>query len=215
MQRPTHRNTSWDAASFEVAGHRWADLSETGYGVSLLNDGKYGHDCLGNVLRLTLLKSAIEPDPLADEGQHRFSYALLPHGPDWTIEDTVRAAYAFNLPPRLRLLDGQSGKGGTTGVGRRGERATQSLVRSDSEHAVVDTVKPAEDGEGLIVRVYDCANRRGAVTLTFLLPVVAASSVTLLEEPDDLAEAIEVEGNALTFSLLPFQVRSFRVRLTS
>ena len=211
VSRPTHRNTSWDAAKFEVSGHRWADLSETGYGVSLLNDGKYGHDCLGNVLRLTLLKSAISPDPLADEGHHRFSYALMPHGPDWSIEETVSAAYAFNLPARFRLVEGHAGKSGTTGVGL----ATQSLIRSDGEHAVVDTVKPAEDGKGLIVRVYDCANRRGVVTLTFLLPVVVATSVTLLEELDEMAEAIEVEGNALTFSLLPFQVRSFRVRLGS
>ena len=215
VSRPTHRNTSWDVAKFEVSGHRWADLSETGYGVSLLNDGKYGHDCLGNVLRLTLLKSAISPDPLADEGHHRFSYALMPHGPGWSIEETVSAAYAFNLPARFRLLEGQAGKGGITGRGHRGELTMQSLVRSDSDHAVVDTVKPAEDSEGLIVRVYDCANRRGAVTLTFLLPVVAATAVTLLEEPDDMAEAIEVEGNTLTFGLLPFQVRSFRVRLGS
>src|SRR5206468_2928452 len=99
----------WDAARFEVTAHRWADLSETGYGVSLLNDGKYGHDCLGNVLRLTLLKSPIMPDPLADEGRHTFSYALFPHGPDWTIADTVRAAYTLNLPASGQLLDARQG----------------------------------------------------------------------------------------------------------
>ena len=209
VARPTHRNTSWDEAKFEVSGHRWADLSETGYGVSLLNDGKYGHDCLGNVLRLTLLKSANSPDPLADEGHHRFSYALMPHGPDWGIEATVRAAYAFNMPARLRLVQGKHALAGDEGGGLRG----QSLVRSDSDHAVVDTVKPAEDGDGLIVRVYDCANRRGPVGLAFLRPIAAATAVTLLEEQDHEAGAIALDGGRLTFDLLPFQVRSFRVRL--
>lgn len=203
VQRPTHRNTSWDAARFEVSGHRWADLSETGYGVSLLNDGKYGHDCLGNVLRLTLLKSAISPDPLADEGEHRFSYALLPHGPDWTIADTVRAAYAFNLPVQARTLSAQSGGAGVPA----------SLVASDGAHVVVDTVKPAEDGDGLIVRVYDCANQRGQVGLRFAYPVVAATPVNLLEEPDAAISAPTLDGDRVRFELLPFQVRSFRVRL--
>ncbi len=203
LQRPTHRNTSWDAARFEVPAHRWADLSESAYGVSLLNDGKYGYDCLGNVLSLTLLKSGIEPDPLADEGAHSFAYALFPHGADWHIEDTVRAAIAFNLPVRARYVPG---------TGTR-LPAQASFVRSDRGHAVVDTVKPAEDGSGLIVRVYDCANQRGAVTLTFANQVVKASSVTILEEPDSAAGPVRVEGASLTFTILPFQVRSFRVAL--
>jgi alpha-mannosidase len=202
VRRPTHRNTSWDAARYEVTAHRWADLSETGYGVSLLNDGKYGHACLGNVLSLTLLKSPISPDPRADEGEHRFSYALLPHGPDWTIEDTVRAAHAFDLPVRAHLV----GSGGML-------PADGSLVSSDHAHAVVDTVKPAEDGDGLIVRVYDCAGRRGPVSLSFNRPLSFAEAVTILEEPDPEAGSITVDGEMLHFALLPFQVRSFRVRL--
>ncbi|MGH2410809.1 MAG: glycoside hydrolase family 38 C-terminal domain-containing protein, partial [Chloroflexota bacterium] len=202
VSRPTHQNTSWDSARFEVCAHRWADLSETGYGVSLLNDGKYGHDCQGHVLRLTLLKSAIEPDPMADEGEHFFSYALLPHGPDWTIEDTVRAAHAFNLPVQARLV----GAGGDL-------PAAGSLVSSDHDHAVVDTVKPAEDGDGLIVRVYDCANRRGPVTLQFSRSLGSAEAVTILEELDSEAGPLTVDGGMLHFDLLPFQVRSFRVRL--
>ncbi|HVA88530.1 MAG TPA: alpha-mannosidase [Chloroflexota bacterium] len=202
VRRPTHQNTSWDAARFEVAAHRWADLSETGYGVSLLNDSKYGHDCQGNVLRLTLLTSAIEPDPMADEGTHTFSYALLPHGPDWTIEDTIRAAHAFNLPVQARLV----GTGGDL-------PAAGSLVSSDHDHAVVDTVKPAEDGDGLIVRVYDCANRRGPVTLQFGRSLSSAEAVTILEEPDREAGTLTLAGDRLHCDLLPFQVRSFRVRL--
>jgi alpha-mannosidase len=139
---------------------------------------------------------------MADEGEHSFSYALLAHGPDWTVEDTVRAAHAFNLPVQVRLV----GTGGDL-------PAAGSLVSSDHDHAVVDTVKPAEDGDGLIVRVYDCANRRGPVTLQFGRSVGSAEAVTILEEPDTGAGTITVSGEKLHFDLLPFQVRSFRVRL--
>ena len=84
VRRPTHRNTSWDAARFEVSGHRFADMSEAGYGVALLNDGKYGHSAHGNVLGLSLVRGPLYPDPLADEGHHRFTYSLFPHPGDWT-----------------------------------------------------------------------------------------------------------------------------------
>jgi len=205
VQRPTHRNTSWDAARFEVPGHRWADLSEAGYGASLLNDGKYGYDCLGNVLRLTLLKSAIQPDPLADEGSHSFAYALYPHGPDWHIEDTVKAAIAFNMPVYARPV----------AAGDTPLPEAASLVESDSAHAMVDTVKVAENGQGIIVRVYDCANQRGPVCLTFAHPIASAVPVNILEEGRDQAATPAVDGNRLSFTLLPFQVRSFRVVLRS
>ena len=82
LERPTHWNTSWDWARFEVSGHRWADLSEGNYGVALMNDCKYGYDIKDQVMRLTLIKSAIRPDPLADKGYHQFTYSLLPHAGD-------------------------------------------------------------------------------------------------------------------------------------
>ena len=203
VERPTHRNTSWDEARFEVAAHRWADLSEAAYGVSLLNDCKYGHDCLGGTLRLTLLKSGIDPDPEADQGIQLCCYALWPHGPDWTVAETVQAAYALNLP--LTALR-RTGEGGTL-------PASQSLVRTSSRQAVIDTVKPAEDGDGLIVRVYDCAGGHDRTELVFCAPVAAAQAVTILEELDGAAAAPRVDGSRLTFELGPFGVRSFRVRL--
>jgi alpha-mannosidase len=227
VERPTHRNTSWDAARFEVPAHRWADLSEAGYGVSLLNDGKYGHDCLGHVLRLTLLKSAIEPDPLADEGEHRFTYALWPHGPGWSVEETVRQAYALNLPPRAVLLPASAAPGSgaapaaapTSPVGgssllvpRREEGLVAALVTCDRPQVVLDTVKTAEDGDGLIVRLYDCAGSRGPATLTFAGPVERAAFCNLLEEP--LAgEGPACEGHTLRLYVEPFQVRTLRVNL--
>ena len=203
VERPTHRNTSWDAARFEVAGHRWADLSEADYGVSLLNDAKYGYDCLDSTLRLTLLKSGIYPDPSADQGAHYFSYALLPHGAGWMVSDTVQAAYELNLPVSARLRRGSVG----------GLPATQSLVSTNSRHAVVDTVKPAEDGDGIVVRVYDCAGGRERTTLTFATTIEAAESVNILEDVEDGTARPHCEGNSLTFDLGPFSVRSFRVHL--
>ncbi len=98
VKRPTHWNTSWDAARFETVGHQWADLSERGYGVSLLNDCKYGYDIHDNVLRLSLIKSAVQPDRAADQGHHTFTYALLPHEGDWLEGGTVQSAFSLNAP---------------------------------------------------------------------------------------------------------------------
>ena len=97
VQRPTHRNTSWDWARFETCAHKWADLSEGNYGVSLLNDCKYGHDIRDNVMRITLLRSPTMPDPMADFGEHQFKYSLYPHVGSWD-EETQREAYLLNDP---------------------------------------------------------------------------------------------------------------------
>jgi alpha-mannosidase len=98
QRRPTHGNTGWDAARFEVSAHRFCDLSEPGYGVALMNDGKYGHSAKGNVLGISLLRSPLYPDPLADEGEHRFTYSLYPHPGDWTAAGVTREAFALNSP---------------------------------------------------------------------------------------------------------------------
>jgi alpha-mannosidase len=202
VERPTHRNTSWDAARFEVAGHRWADLSEDGYGVSLINDSKYGYDCRDSTLRLTLLKSSIDPDPNADIGAHDFAYALIPHGPDWTIGQTVRAAYAFNLSVSARRH-----------AARGNDVEARSLVSTRSPRAVIDTVKPAEDGDGLIVRVFECAGGSDRPELIFDRPIAFAGAVNLLEEPEPRLASPNVNGSSLTFKLTAFAVRSFRIRL--
>ncbi|HEX4716862.1 MAG TPA: alpha-mannosidase [Ktedonobacteraceae bacterium] len=201
VERPTHRNTSWDWARFEVCAHRWADLSEGGYGVSLLNDSKYGHDIHDNVMRLTLLKSAIVPDPEADQGLHRFTYSLLPHQGDWRAAQTVRRAYELNVPALVKpgfLPEGQS------------EPVASSFLSTDCPHVVIDTVKPAEDGQGLIVRLYEAHNQRGNGTLTFATPLLSAMECNPLEET--LGKAA-YQGNTLSFQVRPFEIKSFRVQL--
>ena len=105
VERPTHRNTSWDWARFETCAHKWVDLSEGDYGVSLLNESKYGHDIADNVIRLTLLRSPVHPDPDADRGRHRFTYSLLPHAGRWS-RDTIAAAYALNDPAIAFVVNG-------------------------------------------------------------------------------------------------------------
>jgi alpha-mannosidase len=198
VERPTHRNTSWDVARFEVCAHRWVDMAEGGYGVALLNNGKYGHSLHNNVLGLSLLKGAIFPDPNADRGLHRFTYSLLPHEGDWRAAQVVRHAYELNAP--LLAVPMVSA--------HAGERV--SFLSTTDDHVVVETVKTAEDGDGIIVRLYEAHNRRGPVTLQFARPITSAEEVDLLERPRG---TVDVDGNTVTFDVHPYEVKTLRVRL--
>ena len=196
VERLTHRNTSWDWARFEVCAHKWVDLSEADYGVSLLNDCKYGHDIRDNVMRLSLLRSPTSPDREADQGEHRFTYSLLPHRDRWGTS-TISQAYFLNYP--VLVLPVQAGA-------RRSE--TSHLVHTDVPWAVVETVKPAEDGRGFIVRVYESQQRRGRVRLAAGFPLRGAYVTNLVEED---GEALEVHGHFVEFTLRPFQIATFRL----
>ncbi|MBV9229249.1 MAG: alpha-mannosidase, partial [Chloroflexi bacterium] len=180
------------------------DLSEGGYGVSLLNDSKYGHDVHDNVMRLTLLKSGIDPDPEADQGLHRFTYSLLPHLGDWREAQTVRHAYELNVP--VLCIPGQGGTPLSHGD------ACPSFIQTDCSHIVVETVKPAEDGDGLIVRLYEAHNQRGGGTLRFATSLRSVQVCNLLEEP--LAE-VSVQENRFSFEIRPFEIKTFRVHPVS
>jgi alpha-mannosidase len=202
-ERPTHRNTSWDWARFEVCAHRWVDLSEGEYGVALLNDGKYGHSLYHNVLGLSLLKGGIHPDPTADLGLHRFTYSLIPHAGDWRAGQVVRRAYELNSPLRAVHSGGQGAS-----VARPQQR--YSLLSTPTEHIVVETVKTAQDGDGLIVRLYEAHNERGPASLVFGQPVASAVEVDLLEREIGPVSVVE---NRVDFNVRPFEVKTFRVRL--
>ncbi len=195
VQRPTHRNTSWDWARFEACAHNWVDLSEGNYGVSLLNDCKYGHDVRGNIIRLTLLRSPTYPDPDADRGKHRFTYSLLPHPGNWRT-GTVPAGYTLNDPLIVRRMDG--GGGGLA----------PSLVSVDAPNVIIETVKQAEDGQGLIVRLYENESCRGPVTLQAGFPLAGAYHCNLLEEP---GEPLDITQNAVRFSVKPYQIVTLRL----
>ena len=197
VKRPTHRNTSWDHARFEVVGHQWADLSEEGYGIALLNDCKYGYDIHDNLMRLTLLKSSNYPDPQADAGRHRFTYSLLPHAGSWQQAGVPRHAWDLNSP--LRAVPGEIAEA----VNGR------SMLSCDNLNVRIDVVKKAEDSDHLIVRLHEFAGSRGPVTLRSDLGIAGWQRCNLLERPT----GPERREEEIRDSVSPYQIRTYRVTM--
>ena len=200
VQRPTHRNTSWDWARFETCAQKWVDLSEGGYGVSLLNDCKYGHDIRDNVIRLSLLRGTTSPDPEADQGEHRFAYSLLPHAGGWN-ETTINAAYAVNDP--LLVVERRAGARASR------QNTLRPLVSTDRPNIIVETVKRAEDGRGVIVRLYESQRQRGEVTLHTGFDLASAWRVNLLEQSQE--ELTLNDGNRVSFFVKPYEIVTLRL----
>ncbi|MFW6189099.1 MAG: alpha-mannosidase [Planctomycetota bacterium] len=201
LSRPTHRNTSWDWARYEGCAHGFVDLAEHGYGVALINDCKYGYDVRENVIRLTCLRSPTSPHREADQGLHEFSYSLLPHAGTFQEAGVIRAAAELNnplIPVPVRPTEGTL-------------PASEWFIACDEEAVVLNTVKPAEEAEGMILRLYESHGSHCAPTLTFPEPVEAVRVVDLLEEPMEADVGLEHEGNAVSFRLRPFQILSLHV----
>ncbi|MGP3732098.1 alpha-mannosidase [Streptomyces sp. GDS52] len=199
VQRPTHTNTSWEAARFEVSGHRWVHLGEPGYGVAVLSDSTYGHDVTRTVrddggttttVRLSLVRAPRIPDPGADQGTHRFTYALLPGA---RIEDAVAEGYALNLPLRVARAAG----------------APDPVVSVDGEGVTVEAVKLADDASGdVVVRLYESRGGRATGTLRTGFPLGGAQVTDLLERP---LEPADTDGDSVPVALRPFQVLTLRL----
>ncbi|MGW3957708.1 alpha-mannosidase [Streptomyces sp. NPDC004752] len=199
IQRPTHTNTSWEAARFEVFGHRWVHIAEPGYGVAVINDSTYGHDVTRTVradggttttVRLSLVRAPRVPDPGADQGRHRFTYALLPGA---SIEDAIAEGYALNLP--LRSADSAG--------------APRPVVSAEGEGVTVEAVKLADDGSGeVIVRIYESRGGRAAGRLRTGFPLAGAQLTDLLERP---LGAAGTDGDAVPVTLRPFEVQTLRL----
>lgn len=200
VERPTHYNTTWDMARFEVCAQKWVDLSEGDQGVALLNDCKYGHDVHGNVMRITLLRSPKAPDPECDMGRHRFSYALVPHFGPYQYAGIVQAAYAFNAPLRAARLDPARGNDG----------ALPPLVACEDRNVVVEAVKKAEDSNDLIVRLYECHNSRGRAELACARNIRAAALCDLEENEID---ELEVTDGLVSFDYKPFEILTIKLKL--
>ncbi len=203
VERPTHRNTSWDWARFETCAHKWVDLSEGGYGASLLNDCKYGHDIQRNTIRLTLLRSPSMPDPQADLGKHEFRYSLLPHAGGWGI-DTLREAYALNDP----LIIYQSAHNPRRPMQESEYLPGESFLTVDADNVVIETIKQSEDGQGIIVRLYECMRRRQLITLRAGFSLQAVQRVNLLEET---LENLGVKNREVSFTIKPYEIISLRL----
>lgn len=191
VKRPTHENTSWDMAKFETVGHQWADLSETDYGVSLMNDCKYGYSAKGHILGMSLIKSGIYPDYAADQGSHEFTYALYPHAGSWQQSGVQKSAWHLNNPLWTAC-------GSVTADG--------SFIKADAEHVAIDCVKKAEDSDDLIVRFHEYTGKRGSVSLTFGFPVKCWQETDLMENPVG-----EKSSSDLTVIVRPYEIRTFRV----
>lgn len=201
VERPTHRNTSWDMARFEVCAQKWVDMSEGGHGVALINTGKYGHDVLDNVLRLSLLRSPKAPDPICDRGQHHFSYVLMPHFDQVQHSEVIQAAYAVNADPRILPLKPSKGESGEL----------PPLVSVDNRSVVIESVKKAEDSKHLIVRMYECHNTRGAAHLSMAMPIKRAWVVDLNETI--LSECAGVSDGTVAFNYTPFEIVTLMVEI--
>jgi len=196
VQRPTHFNTSWDMARFEVSAHKWADLSEHDFGVTLFNDCKYGYGTQGNILRLSLLRAPKMPDPTADMGKHSFRYGLMPHIGSLQQAGVIRASYDFNAPLLVRPTNAPAGE--------------VSFFQVDQPGVVIDTVKKAEDSDALIVRLYESFGSRQNVILSSSLPVVSAARCNLLEAED---EPLAWQDGKVQFELTPFQIVTLKLKL--
>ncbi|WP_191270973.1 alpha-mannosidase [Neobacillus kokaensis] len=196
IKRPTHWNTSWDMARFETVGHQWADLSERGFGVSILNDCKYGHDIKDNVIRLTLLRSATDPDYLQDQGFHSFTYSLLPHQGDWVDGKTVQEAWDVNQP-----LTVSKGAAVTSAF---------SLFRLSVDHVMIDAIKKAEDSEQILLRVHEYTGSRGKVEVQSDLVIHAWQECDLMERP----MGTSVRQDRISFDIQPYEIRTFLVDIS-
>ncbi len=197
IERPTHHNTEADRGRFEVAAHTWADLSEGQYGVSLLNDCKYGYDVKDNVLRLSLLRSPMEPDPKADEGAHEFAYALYPHAGDWR-EGTVQQGHEFNQPlfaVPVKAQDGPMPK-------------AYAFASVDEEHVVLDAMKKAEDSDAIILRLYEAHGQRGPVSVYLAERPKKVTECDMMEENET---PIECTNNRIQLYLTPYEIRTLKL----
>uniref|UniRef100_F6YTG8 alpha-mannosidase n=1 Tax=Equus caballus TaxID=9796 RepID=F6YTG8_HORSE len=198
LQRPTHYNTSWDWARFEVWAHRWMDLSEHGFGLALLNDSKYGASVRGSVLSLSLLRAPKAPDATADMGRHEFTYALMPHEGSFQDAGVIRAAYSVNFPLLALPTPGPA------------PAAAWSAFSVSSPAVVLETVKQAEtspQGRTLVLRLYEAHGSHVDCWLHTSLPVQEAVLCDLLERRDP-AGHLPLRDARLKLTFSPFQVRS-------
>ncbi len=201
IERPTHSNTSFDKTKFEVSAHKWADLSEGNYGVSLLNDCKYGYDIKDSRMRITLLRSSIDPDPIADRGYHEFTYSIRPHAGSWAVSETVNAGYELNVP-LLAVLCNEKSQSNTL-------PPVHSFIECSKKNVIVDTLKCAEDKNGVILRVYESSGTKTKTSIKYNMPLNSVSECNLIEEG---AEEISNSNNSFDFVIGPFEIKTFRIK---
>ena len=196
MERPTHRNTSWQRAQFEMCAHRFVDLSEPGFGVALLNDGRYGHSIEDSFVSLTLLTSGIFPFPDADKGLHELTYALMPHMGDWREANVVHEAGMLNEKPILSpykpsLLTEEA----------------YTMCEVSSPNVIVTSVKRAEDESGLIVRMYESSGIR--TNVEWNLEGLCPKYIYECDMMEQKEREVVFDGQRAKFEIRPFEIKTF------
>jgi len=199
VERPTHENTSWDAAKFEVCAHKYADISEDDYGVAILNDCKYGHNAEGSTLKLTLLKCGTDPWKDADKGTHEFTYSLLPHSGNHKQGRVIQEAYKLNRPFIAMKAEGDGSISDAF-----------SLVECNKENVIIETVKKAENCDAVVIRAYDSYNRKGEVEFKFGFDISEAYICDLMENKLDKIEVID--NRAISVNISNFEIVTIMVR---
>lgn len=198
LKRTAHENTTWDFAQFEVCGHKWADLSDNGFGFSVLNDCKYGWTVKDGHIKPTLLRSATSPNHNQDRERHTFTYALFAHSGDVSGSSVVNEAYDLNVPLTVTATDAHDGA----------LPAEFSLINSDRSNIIIETVKKAEDSDSIIVRLYETWNRRTETEISFGLPVSRISECNLMEEKDN---ELSFDGDKLKLTFKPFEIKTLKL----
>ena len=200
VTRSTHENTSWDIAEFEVCGHKWADISEGDFGVSMLNNSKYGHDIKNGNMRLTLFKCGTDPNPDADKEQHKFTYSIYTHAGTWKEANTTQKAYELNVPLYTKVEESHNGQ----------LSDKMSLAKVDKKNVMIEVIKKAEDSDELVIRMYEFENKRTNCTLEFNNQIESIFECDLMENN---IENIQIDENKIHFSINPYEIKTFKFKL--
>lgn len=198
VERPTHKNTSWDAARFEVCAHKYCDLSEYGYGVSLMNDCKYGHAIHDGVMSLTMLKCGTFPDPDADKCEHNFTYSLYPHAGDYREASTIQKAYDLNIPMLCKKVGENKGT----------LQNEYSFFTVDQDNVIFETAKKAEKEDTIVLRGCEYYNKRTTAKVKFGFPIKKAYLCDMLENN---IEELEINNNTVTVDFRPFEINTIKI----
>jgi len=200
IERSTGFETAFEKARYEVPAQRWADLSDGKYGVALINDSKHGYDIKKNIIRLTLLRAPTNPDPLADKGYHKFKYALYPHKGNFEKGHVFQRALEFNEPLIISRAKSHEGVLGTR----------HSFITISPQSVILNVIKQAEEGEDLVIRVFETAGKEEEVQISFDREIKSFQEVNLIE---DVIGKQSFTGNKATFKIYPHEIRSFKIGL--
>lgn len=197
LKRPTHKNTSWEAAKFEVCGHKWADLAEGNFGVALLNDCKYGYGITEGKMTLSLIKSGILPNPTTDQEEHFFTYSIMPHNGKFEDTDVQHQSYCLNVPMYGIKVDAP-----------QNELEVNSMMSIDVDNVIIETVKQAECGNGTIIRMYENQNKRTIANIKWNKQFKSVVECDLMENP--IATPINC-ASEFNFTIKPFEIKTFKI----